>query len=221
MREGEDYRTPQATDVCNDSFLVDRLESASNFSDLRQIFETIHESLATIEESLPRQHGDRIVFLPPGSISAYIRATPCKKPLSFLIQSMYKASREYSPISTSLGMSVYFSLLACSLLYITSIAATVIRYPNEIDNQAQPLKQPLLNISRLAGEPAFAAVYNSSSSDALAVRCDPPRFAPEISASSCMNAIEKIGRDFTERQYGLRFLGRFDNFLPYRALSCR
>ena len=128
---------------------------------------------------------------------------------------MHEASNQYFP-----SMLIDL-LLTCSLLHTPFIAASVLRYSQRVDNQTQTLKQPPLNISWLAGDSGFPPVYNASNNKGMAIICDPPGFGTIVSATSCMDAVEKIGKDLTERQYGQRLLGKFDHLLPHRILSCK
>ena len=113
-----------------------------------------------------------------------------------------------------------YLLLGAFLSYIPFIAVAVLQNSPNTDILTQGLKLALpLNLSRPTGDSASAPSHNASKVARLPIECSAAGLGPDVSASNCMNAIERIGTDTTLRVYGQRFQGNFDVFLPYRIPS--
>ncbi len=166
-------------------------------------------------------HPDSItIFLSVGLLLCIYqgRSGPCQRCFS-VIWSTHKASDQMFATSTLMVLLLYF-FIGSLLLYSPLVKASVLQQPQNVDSLVQGSRFNLtLNEPSLAGVLTLPPAYNASTLNPLPIRCDSPGFRPSVSASRCMDAIRKIGRDTTPRLYGQRFLGSYDFVLPRRFLN--
>ena len=108
-----------------------------------------------------------------------------------------------------------FVEISCLIFHVSTAALNPVYNTYSL---ARPSASSVLNVSANASY-SLTSTSNLSLIDDPEIVCDGVKYGAGLDIGSCSDALDLIGLDDTQRNYGHRYIGDYDVNLPFRYLS--